>query len=332
MFVGGPTLNEHAGNVRSTLLRRVLADRRTKRREDAASRCVVEPGEDVGTGLESLGEGLGPGPGPSQTTPANYRSLRPTDNRAGLGANGMQGPALSLQASDRCPTCGGAPYLSVASAAARVSGLNNQPTLYRVHELLHFTTTTLWPHFRAQDYAGNCYRSWVYRSRRILKSLVLQALQKEAANISETPNPDALVMCILYLAALDFYGSRDYHPLTLEGRARTRAALWWDPEPASVRASLAVLSALLETLYARFDHLCTRNVSQPVILWCVAVAMIMLNESAGAPGPLVSYMARLSEDAGIDTLDKLVALLESFVWVDAAVQDTGMGMWKRVVQ
>jgi hypothetical protein len=41
-----------------------------------------------------------------------------------------------------------------------------------------------------------------------LKSLVLQELQKEVANISETYSPDALVMCILYLAVNDRHKTR----------------------------------------------------------------------------------------------------------------------------
>ncbi|KAL4986576.1 hypothetical protein BDW68DRAFT_162870 [Aspergillus falconensis] len=435
------------------------------------------------------------------------------------------------------------PLLPVDATASRL----------KLHELLDFMMTALWPHFRGQDYAGNCYKSWVFpleennrlllysvlwaasyhrdilrithgaiepqpdsKEQLELKTLVLQELQKEVANISETQSPDALIMCILYLAvndghktkierdpspfsppfmnlqALDFYGSRDYHPLHWKvvqeivqrfgGIQNLRAfALAWllclsdlmsavqtlnkpiypivgvdgkplDLQPPSLlfrglaqetagsgfhdlfyiwppvrqeivsvfihlgqyssvirhyaasgeTCSPAVLDllgdsrnlvhhrllslpdendpievivqckgqteaetdltreiyltvrlsailyavhvtfplprsqhlrqTLLEALYPRFDKLCTQNVWQPVILWCVAVAMSMLDETASASSPLVSYMARLSQDAGVDTLNKLVALLRSFAWVDAAVQDTEIGMWKRVVR
>ncbi|KAL4814993.1 hypothetical protein BDW67DRAFT_186285 [Aspergillus spinulosporus] len=379
----------------------------------------------------------------------------------------------------------------------------------KVHELLDFTTTTLWPHFRAQDYASNCCRSWVYpleesnqlllyavlwaasyhrdilritcgaaepqlesNERLELKSLVLQELQKEVANISEPHSPDALVRCILYLAvnerhktrilrdsspfsppfmdlqALDSYRSRDYHPLHWKvvqeivqrfggiQNLRVFALAWllclsdlmtgsgfhdlfyiWAPvrqelvsvlihlgqyssiiqhyaasgEPCSpavldllgdsrnlihhrllslpdendpteaiiqckgqtdaetdlsreiyltVRLSAIlyavhvtfplprsqpVRESLLEALYPRLDELCTQNVSQPVILWCVTVAMSMPDKTASAPSTLVSFMARLCQDVGVDSSDKLVALLESFAWVDAAVQYTELG-------
>ncbi|KAL4735811.1 hypothetical protein BDV11DRAFT_195136 [Aspergillus similis] len=625
MFVGGPTLNEQSGHVRSTLLRRVLAEKKTKQREEAASkldsmlnssgkgriqgpqpssasgsgsglwpgpesalsissmcRCgsAVELREGVRTGLDLLGLGLGLDLEASQATPANYRTLRPGHSQDGLGASGLQDPTLTLQASGRCPSCGRTQALPVARAAASVSHLDDElialpsPQLLgagrsdpllpvdatasrlKVHELLNFTTTTLWPHFRAQDYAGSCYRSWVYpleenkklllyavlwaasyhrdilritygaaepqlesKEQLELKSLVLQELQKEVANISETHSPDALVMCILYLAvndrhktriqrdpspfsppfmdlqALDFYGSRDYHPLHWKivqeivqrfggiQNLRMFALAWllclsdlmramqnltkpiypivgvdakpldlqppsllfpalaretagsgfydlfyiWPPirqelvsvfihlgqyssviqhyaasgEPCSpavldllgdsrnlihhrllllpdekdpaeaiiqckgqtdaetdlsqeiylavrlsailyavhvtfpIPRSQPVRESLLEALYPRLDKLCTRNVSQPVILWCVAVAMSMLSmpdKTASAPSALVSYMARLSQDAGVDSPDKVVALLESFAWVDAAVQYTEIGMWKRVVR
>ncbi|KAL4993493.1 hypothetical protein BDV10DRAFT_23603 [Aspergillus recurvatus] len=615
MFVGGPTLNEQSGHVRSTLLRRVLAEKRTKQREDAASRLdlmlkmlnsqgrgriqgpgtssgpgswpeprsapsissvcrcgsIVEPRGGVETGLDSLRLEA------SQATPANYRALRPKHSQDGLGASGMQGPTLTLQASNRCPACGRPRTLPVASASPRVSHLDDQPialpspqllgagrsnpllpvdataSRLKMHELLDFTTIMLWPHFRPRDYAANCYKSWVFpleennklllyavlwaasyhldilritygasephlesKEQLELKSLVLQELQKEVANISVTQYPDALVMCILYLAvndrhktkiqrdpsplsppfmnlqALDFYGSRDYHPvhwkvvqeivqrfggpqslrvfalawllslsdlmsavqtlnkpiypmmgvdgnpldlqpptLLFRGLAQETAGSGfhdlfyiWPPirqEVVSVFIHLGQYSSviqhyaasgqtcspvvldllgdsrnlihhrllslpdendpveaviqckgqteaetdlsreiyltvrlstilyavhvtfplprsqhlrqtLLEALYPRFDKLCTQNVSQPVILWCVAVAMSMLDETVSASSPLVSYMTRLSQDAGLDTLDKLVALLESFAWVDAAVQETEIGMWKRVVR
>ncbi|KAL3430971.1 hypothetical protein BDV09DRAFT_177368 [Aspergillus tetrazonus] len=624
MFVGGPTLNGQSGHVRSTLLRRVLAEKKTKQREDAASkldsmlnsrakgrfqgpepssasgswpgtgpgsgsalyisnecRCGsgVEQWEGVRTGRDLLGLGQALGLEASHKTPANHRTLRPDHSQDGLGAGGMQDPTLALQASSCCPTCGRVRTLPAAPAAASVSHLDDQfPALpspqllgagrsdpllpldatasrLKMHELLDFTTTTLWPHFRAQDYAASCYRSWVYplesnklllyavlwaasyhrdilritygaaepqlesKEQLELKSLVLQELQKEVANISETHSPDALVMCILYLAvndrhktriqrdpspfsppfmdlqALDFYGSREYHPLhwkvvqdivqrlggirnlrvfalawllclsdlmsamqnltkpiypivgidakpldlqppslLFRGLARETAGSGfhdlfyiWPPvrqelisvfihlgqyssviqhyaasgEPCSpavldllgdsrnlihhrllslpdendpteaiiqcngqtdaetdlsreiyltVRLSAIlyavhvtfplprsqpVRESLLIFLYPRLDSLCTQNVSQPVILWCVAVAMSMLSmpdKTARAPSTLVSYMARLSQNAGVDSPDKLVALLESFAWVDAAVQYTEVGMWKRVVR
>ncbi|KAL4935048.1 hypothetical protein BDV06DRAFT_217713 [Aspergillus oleicola] len=82
---------------------------------------------------------------------------------------------------------------------------------------------------------------------------------------------------------------------------------------------------LLKALYPRFERLRAQNVSQPLILWCVAVAISMMEDHE----PLVSYMICLTRDAGIDTLAKFVALLKSFSWVEAAVQDPWEGIWTR---
>ncbi|CBF78873.1 predicted protein [Aspergillus nidulans FGSC A4] len=339
----GPTLNEQSGHVRSTLLRRVLAEKKTKQREDAAS---VEQGEGVRTGRDLLGLGQALRLEASPTTPANHRTLRCEHSQDGLRAGRMQDPTLTLQASSCCPTCGRVRILPAAPAAPAAASVSHLTTNF-LHELLDLTTATLWPHFRAQDYAASCNRSWVYpleeksKEQLELKSLVLQELQKEVANISETYSPDALVMCILYLARIP--------PAALEGRAGHRATLWRDPEPARVCASLALcLSDLMSAMQnltkpiypivgvdakpldlqppsLLFHRLCNQNVSQPVILWCVAVAMSMLNmpdKTASAPSTLVPYMALLSQNAGVDSLDKLMALLESFAWVDAAVQYT----------
>ncbi|KAL6231365.1 hypothetical protein BDW75DRAFT_233655 [Aspergillus navahoensis] len=87
--------------------------------------------------------------------------------------------------------------------------------------------------------------------------------------------------------------------------------------------------SLLEALY---DKLCTQNVSLPVILWCVAVAMSMLDETGSVSNPLISYMARLSQDVKVTTPNNLVALPESFAWIDAAFQYTRIGILKRAVR
>ncbi|KAL4903041.1 hypothetical protein BDW74DRAFT_56039 [Aspergillus multicolor] len=628
MFVGGPTLNEHAGGsnpgVRSTLLRRVLADKKARRREDAATRLdsmlknrdqgpgsapasvsVSEtgsgPGSRSGSGsalpicrcgsIVELGQETGAeldSPSSSQTAPApasagaTYRLLLPRESmqRTQFQSHGaLQAQAQRL--SNRCPACGGT--VVAAPAAVSVGVSNDQavavPALFspralvagrkdplvpvdatasrfKVHELLDYMTTILWPHFRAGDYSENCYKSWVSawndsnelvkytilwsasfhrdivrvtygaaqpllesKEQLELKTLALRALREEVGRMGDGRSPDAMIKCILYLAvnerqmtridrdpspfkpgftnlhALDFYGSREYHPLhwkvvqdivarfggiqslqmyalawllslsdlmsavqtlskpvyplvDVEGKPLDLPPpnllfnglvpdtagsgfhelfyLWppvkqeivavfihlgqyssvlqhyatseetetcspamldllgdsrnlihhrllclpdeTDPVEAiiectgkgqsytaaeadllreiylTVRLS-AILYAvhvtfpiprsqrlrqtLLAAIYPRFDLLCRHNVSQPLILWCVAVALSMHGENP--PSPLVSYMARLSQDAGADNLDKLVALLSSFAWVDAAVQAAVIGNFKRVV-
>ncbi|KAL4777932.1 hypothetical protein BJX76DRAFT_363220 [Aspergillus varians] len=563
MFVGGPTLKEQSGNVRSTLLRRVLAEKRSKRRQDAAEKldsmlnaqgklpepalctCRSVPEQGAGSTLDSRE--------PNQAT--NYPLLRPRDSQAGT----LQG------LSDRCPTCGGllprAPvsasqHPGVPGPQLRLGAGRSDPLLpvdatairLKVHELLDFTATTLWPHFRSQGYASNCYKSWVFpfendlqvyavlwaasyhrdilritygasepqlesKEQLELKSLALRALQREVANISETTCPDALVMCILYLAvndkhkskisrdpspfsppfttlqAVDFYGSREYHPLhwnvvqdivrrfggiqnlqmfalawllslsdlmsavqtiskpiypivglegkpldlqgpgllfqphghrdPLDGGGSGFHELFyiWPPVRQEVVSAFihlgqyssvlqhfsgeacspvvldllgdsrnlvhhhllslpdendpieliiqckdrsatenelsreiyltcrlsAILYAvhvtfplprsqlprqrILEALLPRFDRLRAQNVVRPLVLWCVAVAISVLGDDT--PEPLVSYMTHLFQDAGVDTLVKLVALLQSFAWVETAVQGTWKGRWMR---
>ncbi|KAL4924217.1 uncharacterized protein BDV17DRAFT_221169 [Aspergillus undulatus] len=283
IFVGGPALNEQSGSVRSTILRRALADKRAKRRQDAAAKlesmldnrgrrsrsalcaCGSAVKQDFGSKSNSL---------EASHSANRYRQLRPSDKQV----------EVYQSFSNRCPTCGGLLPVhgseKIPSSLQSLGAGRTDPLLpvdatavrLKVHELLDFTATVLWPHFRAVDYANNCYQSWVFpfqdnlqvyavlwaasyhrdilrltygasepqlesKEQLELKSLALQALQREVANISETTSLDAVVMCILYLAvndghkakierepspfsppftnlqALDFYGSRDYHPM-----------------------------------------------------------------------------------------------------------------------
>ncbi|KAL3485746.1 hypothetical protein BJX62DRAFT_242623 [Aspergillus germanicus] len=281
MFVGGPTLDAQSGNLRSILMRRVKHEGRAKRRKNATEilelmlskraqmpltvSCSCAPDTKQGAEDADL-----------QLETAGYSLIRPRTSQIGR----LQG------SQDRCLTCGGLvagqqlclhlrlpgshrfgagrcdPLLPVDARAARL----------KIHELLDFTTTTIWARFRQLDYPGNCYRAWVLpfdnelqlysvlwsssyhrdilrvtsgavvpkidsQAQLELRLLALRALQREIANLSKTTSPDSLVMCILFLAVndkhktkvsrdpspfsppfvslqlLDFYGSRDYHPL-----------------------------------------------------------------------------------------------------------------------
>jgi hypothetical protein len=84
----------------------------------------------------------------------------------------------------------------------------------------------------------------------------------------------------------------------------------------------------LVALESRIGWLCALNASGPVVIWCAAVAISMFGDD-DAPESLVAYMAHLMADTGVDTLDKLIELLQTFAWVDAAVQETWKGMWTR---
>ncbi|KAL2802152.1 hypothetical protein BJX63DRAFT_133228 [Aspergillus granulosus] len=271
VFVGGPTLDAQSSNVRSVLLRRVLHERRAKRRKNAAeilesmlskrstalSSCAVDANQDVQ--LEATG----------------YPLIRPrkTQNNQTVRFHGSQ---------NRSSKCGGLladhqrylpdPHLFGAGRRDPLLPMDARAARLKIHELLDFTATTIWARFRQLDYPGNCYRAWVLpfdnelqlysvlwsssyhrdilrvtngaivpkldsQEQLELRLLALRALQREIANVSDTTSPDSLVMCMLFLAVndihktrifrdpspfsppfvslqlLDFYGSRDYHPL-----------------------------------------------------------------------------------------------------------------------
>jgi hypothetical protein len=85
---------------------------------------------------------------------------------------------------------------------------------------------------------------------------------------------------------------------------------------------------ILAALESRLARLRAVNTSGPVVIWCAAVAISMFGDD-DAPEPLVAYLAHLIADTGVDTLDILIELLQTFVWVDAAVQDTWKVLWTR---
>ncbi|KKK16356.1 hypothetical protein AOCH_006985 [Aspergillus ochraceoroseus] len=279
MFVGGPSFNAHrSGNLRSTLLRRVLSERRVKRRQDAADK------------LDHILKGQGDPPAfcscaqesESSAEASGYRPIKPRNEQSLDPARG------SDTGRDGCSTCGGLLPPSAPASRGQASRVPSPQPLgtgsydpllpvdpvasgLKVQELLHFAVTVIWPHFRPLSYAGDCYHSWVFpvennvqlyailwassyhrdvlrvtygrepqldsKEQLQLKGLALKSLQAELANISGSSPLDGVVMCVLYLAvnerymtkvfrdpspfcppfqnlhALDFYGSRDYHPL-----------------------------------------------------------------------------------------------------------------------
>ncbi|KAL6229369.1 hypothetical protein BDW75DRAFT_249824 [Aspergillus navahoensis] len=85
---------------------------------------------------------------------------------------------------------------------------------------------------------------------------------------------------------------------------------------------------ILKALCPRIERLCARNASQPLLVWCVAVVISVLGESS--PDSLIMYMTYLSHTVGVDTVPKLMALLQSFAWVDAAVGNCWKDMWARI--
>ncbi|KAJ0418550.1 hypothetical protein BJY00DRAFT_314916 [Aspergillus carlsbadensis] len=277
MFVGGPTLNAQSGNVRSILMRRVKRERRAKRRKNATDildLMLNNRAQKPLTALCSCARDTEQGAEHSdlQLEAAGYALIRPRKSQI-VHLKGSQ---------DRCSACGGllagqqlclpGPHLFGAGRCDPLLPVDAQAARLEIHELLDFTTTTIWARFRQLDYPGNCYRAWVLpldnelqlysvlwassyhrdilrattgavvpkldsQAQLELRLLALRALQREIANVSETKSPDSLVMCILFLAVndkhktkisrdpspfsppfvslqlLDFYGSRDYHPL-----------------------------------------------------------------------------------------------------------------------
>ncbi|KAL4863577.1 hypothetical protein BDV12DRAFT_201949 [Aspergillus spectabilis] len=204
VFAGGPTLNEQSDNVRSMLLRRVLSEKRTKRRQGAAVRLdsmLNKQAQGRATVLCTCGIDTEQGAVLSDLSveATGYPLIKPRDNQHNqiVRLHGSQ---------DRCPTCG-----------EPVAGQHHR-------DILRVTSGASEPKLNSKEQLE-------------LRLLALRALQREIANVSETKSPDALVMCILFLAvndkhnvkiardpspfsppfvslqALDLYGSRDYHLL-----------------------------------------------------------------------------------------------------------------------
>ncbi|KAL2833188.1 hypothetical protein BJY01DRAFT_259929 [Aspergillus pseudoustus] len=82
----------------------------------------------------------------------------------------------------------------------------------------------------------------------------------------------------------------------------------------------------LDALESQIARLCALNASGPVVLWCAAVAISMFGDD-DPPEALVAYMAHLIAYMEVDTLHTLIKMLQTFAWVDAAVQDTWKRMW-----
>ncbi|KAL2849936.1 hypothetical protein BJY01DRAFT_138862 [Aspergillus pseudoustus] len=262
IFVGGPKLQRQSGKVRSTFLRRAIPLGRKKTRQDATDQLEIalkksgKKSDELGlcSCASSLMEQMG-------ASTFNAESLESETHRMIL-------PKLWNQRdgrlSGRCATCGGDLW-PVSGSAAGVEGallrarsqsrssspealllgaargdpllpLNTTTAKLKVHELLDFAATVIWPHFRGTDHATNCYQQWIFplennlqlyailwaasyhrdilrvtygvpcqesNQQLYLKSLALQALQGELDNTSKWTNPDRLVMCILWLAAND---------------------------------------------------------------------------------------------------------------------------------
>ncbi|KAL5343564.1 hypothetical protein BJX70DRAFT_114862 [Aspergillus crustosus] len=250
VFVGGPTLNERSGNVRSILLRRVLSEKKIKRRQDAADRLdsmlnqqAQEQATLASTSLCTCGISTEQNAVLSDLSieATGYPLIKPRkkQNRQNIRLHSSQ---------EHCSTCGGlvagqhlylpSPELFGAGRCDRILPVDAPTARLKIHELLDFTTTTIWTRFRNLDYPTKCYREWVLpfendlqlyavlwassyhrdimrvtsgafepkldsKDQLELRLLALRALQREIANVSNTTSPDSLVMCILFLAVND---------------------------------------------------------------------------------------------------------------------------------
>jgi hypothetical protein len=88
---------------------------------------------------------------------------------------------------------------------------------------------------------------------------------------------------------------------------------------------------ILSALLPRIEWLHARNISRPVLIWCVAVMLSVLGDNAPEFESLVLYMITMSrQEAEIDSVSTLLAFLRSFAWVDAAVGDNWRDLWQRI--
>jgi hypothetical protein len=63
----------------------------------------------------------------------------------------------------------------------------------------------------------------------------------------------------------------------------------------------------------------------------MAVMLSVLGENTPEFEDLVSYMVSMSrEEAAVDSVPTLLAFLQSFAWVDAAVGDHWTSLWERI--
>ncbi|KAL3446116.1 hypothetical protein BJX65DRAFT_309350 [Aspergillus insuetus] len=251
IFVGGPKLQRKSGNVRSTFLKRAIPLGRKKTRQDAMNQLE--------SALQQSSKKNAP-PLCSCASTVTVGSLEP-EHRMDL-------PKLWNQRDDRlsgqCATCGrnlwpaaavavavdsegqrtsalvpsriSSPELLGAGRADPMIPLNTTTAKLKVHELLDFAATVIWPHLRGAEHATKCYHNWIYpldnnlqlyailwaasyhrdilrvtygapcpesNQQLYLKSLALQTLQRELDDESKLKSPDRLIMCILWLAAND---------------------------------------------------------------------------------------------------------------------------------
>ncbi|GFF92197.1 hypothetical protein IFM47457_09104 [Aspergillus lentulus] len=93
----------------------------------------------------------------------------------------------------------------------------------------------------------------------------------------------------------------------------------------------APAQSILSALVPRIEWFRARNVSQPVLVWCLAVILSVLGENTPEFEGLVSYMVSMArEEAAVDSVPTLLAFLRSFAWVDAAVGDDWTNLWERI--
>ncbi|KAJ5428752.1 hypothetical protein N7445_010206 [Penicillium cf. griseofulvum] len=87
---------------------------------------------------------------------------------------------------------------------------------------------------------------------------------------------------------------------------------------------------ILSALVPRIEWLRARNVSQPMLIWCVAVSLSVLGDNTPKFESLVSYLVSMCREEAIDSVPTLLVSLRSFAWVDAAVGDHWRDLWERI--
>ncbi|KAF3392435.1 hypothetical protein F1880_008905 [Penicillium rolfsii] len=87
---------------------------------------------------------------------------------------------------------------------------------------------------------------------------------------------------------------------------------------------------ILGALVPRIKWLCAHQVSRPVLVWCVAVSISVLGDNTPEFEDLVSNMISMSREVGVDSVDTLLAFLQSFAWVVAAVGDRWRDLWEKI--
>lgn len=244
IFVGGPSLTDKKGPVRSKLLQQAHRKKKLQQRHDAAAELEALKKGERNTQCTCSDE---PSPlaAQSYSEPRNtgYQAIKPKAPESGRLGQGQL-----------CSFCGKPQPRHTQAPATQVwdigSGsfdpmipIDDTTSRLRVQDILNFASTAIWPNFRPLGYTSKCYQLWAFpfddkvklyavlwsasyhqdvlrltygspghrvgsKEQFRLKGLALECLRKEVSTHTGAKPIDSIIMCILFLAVNDTHGTR----------------------------------------------------------------------------------------------------------------------------